>query len=281
MSDPRITLGDLALYGVEPSTSAELIVPQNGLDWSSAAGSSLTVEEKRRSDGGWAGDGFREPRDYALTVVAIGPERAATERVLDMLHAAASLHETPLGVAEDSLTRWTTVRRFSKPEVTWLNDTAARWSVQLIAPDPRKFGDELSASTGLPSSTGGVTFPLAFPVTFDAVTNSGQVSLTNDGNIAGPVRLRIDGPVTGPVVTHVGTGRSLIFSTSLVLGEGEFIPVDAERREVLAQGQSSRNGWVTGRGWPLFVPGVNTYSFSAMTHSPGALLTVAGSPAWE
>lgn len=279
MLTPYVILGDLDVNAVESDTGVTWVAkPVEG--WAGPA-SNIAVAKKPRSHGAWVSDPTLEARHMNLPGTVIAPSEAALTDALDRLNQAATITATTLTVVEGGVSRWATVHREGAVLTKRISPLAVEWAVGLVAPDPRKFGDEISASTGLPSSTGGVTFPLAFPVTFDAVTESGQVSLTNNGNIAGPVRLRIDGPVTGPVVTHVGTGRSLVFSTSLVLGEGEFITVDAERREVLAQGQSSRNGWVTGRGWPLFVPGVNTYSFSAMSHSPGALLTVTGSPAWE
>jgi hypothetical protein len=125
------------------------------------------------------------------------------------------------------------------------------------------------------------TDALRIPFTIDAVTVTGQVSLINPGNETGPVRLRIDGPCRGPVVTHVATGAQLIFSSSLVLGYGEWIDVDMEARTVLANGQATRAPWITSRGWSGFTPGENTWSFTAAAFDAAALLTVVATPAWK
>jgi hypothetical protein len=279
MTDPRITLAGLPLFG-QDDAGVSWFVPQNGLDWSGSAGSSLSVQKRPRANGGWAGDAFLLPRSYSLTVVVEGPTRAAVERALDRLVAAASLAGASLSVLEDSGLRTTEVRRDDEPIVTWFSDTAAQLSVGLVAPDPRKFGESLSASTSLPSTAGGLTVPFTVPFSINATTVTGQVSLSNPGNIAGPVLLRIDGPVQGPVVTHVSSGRSLVFASSVVLGAGEWVDVDMERREVLANGQASRNGWVTQRGWSQFVPGENSWAFTAAAFDPAASLTVAATPAW-
>ena len=122
---------------------------------------------------------------------------------------------------------------------------------------------------------------LTIPFTIDAVTVTGQVSITNPGNETGPVRLRIDGPCRGPVVTHVSTGAQLIFSSSLVLGAGEWLEVDMEARSVLANGQATRAPWITSRGWSGFTPGPNTWTFTADSFDPEALLTVVATPAWK
>jgi phage-related protein len=79
----------------------------------------------------------------------------------------------------------------------------------------------------------------------------------------------------------VGKKQSLTFATSLALAAGEFVTVDMDRREVLAQGQSARSGYVTSRGWFSLDPGVNEIAFSAANYSSTALLTVATKPAWS
>jgi hypothetical protein len=119
------------------------------------------------------------------------------------------------------------------------------------------------------------------PFTIDATTVTGQVSLNNPGNEYGPVTLRVDGPCVGPVITHVSSGAQLVFSSSLVLGVGEFLLIDSEKRTALANGQASRAGYITSRGWPSFQPGQNTFSFTAAEYRAGSMLTVSGLPAWR
>ena len=152
------------------------------------------------------------------------------------------------------------------------------WSIQVIALDPRKLGAPLTGSTGLPSSSGGFTFPHTFPFAINSTVVSGQVSLFNPGNETGPVTLRIDGPIVGPIITHVGSGLQLVFSASLTLGAGEFLLVDMEAHTAMAQGQSSRANWILSRGWSGLEPGNNTWSFAAASGTTG-LLTVTGVPA--
>lgn len=282
---PYATLGDLDL-GVTDASGVKWTTKT--LNWWSSPGSTLNAVQRPRGHGAWAGDAFLGPRRVEVSGSLRAPSEAAWSEAVDRLHVAASLYETVLMVAESDRTRWCNVRREDEVLVRRLSPTYAEWSVQLLATDPRMFGDSVTETTGLPSSSGGVTFPLTFPLTFSATTVTGQVTLTNVGNETGPLLIRIDGPsnpsdppLVGPVVTHVASGLSLVFSTSLTLGYGEFITVDPEARQVLAQGQSSRSGWVTGRGWPGFEPGVNTYSFSAVGGSPSASMTVTGIPAWQ
>ena len=278
MADPRATIGDLDLFGTDVDGVRWFLEP-NGLDWGAAA-STAQVTQRALADGGWVGKAFRKPKSRTVSGSIIAPNRGLAEQAFDRLVTALSIDPTVLTVAEDSITRYARVQRIDEVLPTWINDHALGWTTGLLSPDPRKFAADLTASTALPSTTGGVTFPLTFPLTFTAVTVTGQVSLTNPGNAAGPVRLRIDGPVTAPVVTHVTSGKALVFAASLTLGVGEFVTVDMESHQVLAQGQASRARWVTQRGWSSFVPGENVWAFAAGMASD-AQLTVTATPAWD
>lgn len=161
--------------------------------------------------------------------------------------------------------------------------TVADFSIQIVAKDPLKYGDLITATTLLPSSSGGLIRPSTWPRTWTGVSNSGQVVLNNTGNAPAPVWLRIDGPIPagGWSVTHIRKQQTLTFATSLALAAGEFVTVDMEAREVLAQGQAPRSGYVTGRGWFSLDPGENTIAFSAQNYSATAQLTVTTKPAWS
>jgi len=186
-------------------------------------------------------------------------------------------------VSEDERVRHAMVQRQGEVIPTWHSDKLAEYSILVSAKDPLKYGDLVSTSTVLPSSSGGLTYPVTYPITYTGVSETGIIRLENTGNTQAPVWLRVDGPVPagGWTVTHVGKKQSLSFATSLALGSGEFVTVDMERREVLAQGQSARAGYVTSRGWFSLDPGINDIAFSATNYSSTALLTAATKPAWS
>jgi phage-related protein len=108
------------------------------------------------------------------------------------------------------------------------------------------------------------------------------VTINNTGNTQAPVWLRIEGPLPagGHAVTHLGKGKTLTFGTSLALGAGEFVTVDMDRREVLAQGTAPRSGYVTSRGWFSLDPGPNEIAFSSVNYSETAHLSVTTKPSW-
>lgn len=247
--------------------------------WYGSPASSLQLQQKQRAPGGWPAPRQMTPRTLALAGFVEAPDGARLVDALDRLNMAASIDATLLTVSEFGLTRSCIVYRQDEVLVSRVGDSTAVWSLQVAAADPRKFGAAVAGSTGLPFASGGLVIPFTMPFTINSVIASGECHLNNPGNTNGPVRLRIDGPVEGPKVTHVGTGVELVFSSSLSIDAGEWLDVDMEAQTALANGQASRNGWITNRGWSAFEPGDNTWAFTA--ESGAGLLTVTATPAWQ
>jgi len=250
--------------------------------WGSPA-STISVQRNARADGGWASESYLAPKSMSMLGHVLGDSDRSAVILMDALEAAASLGSTDLTVTEGGFTRSLTVRR--GPDVigrTVLgNGKTIRFSIPLVAVDPRKTSTALTATTGLPASTGGWTFPLTLPAPINAVSSSGRITLVNDGNTTGKVTIRITagvGGITGPRVTHVASGKSLVFATSLTIAEDNWVDVDMEAHTVLENGTASRNGWVTGRGWSGFAPGDNQWVFGAV--SGLGTLSVTATPSW-
>ena len=275
MSESYVTVGALNLASREDSGVEWIMEGFTG--WGSS-GTTLAPRQKTRAAGAWAGLSYATARTIVVSGICTAPTPALASGALDRLIDACSLDDTLFTAYESGRSRWCIVRRDGDILPTWLNPLTFRWSVQFAALDPRKMSAPLTGSTGLPSSTGGLTIPFTVPFAINSTVASGQVSLTNPGNETGPVTLRIDGPCVGPMVTHVGSGLRLVFASSLTLGAGEFLLIDMEAQTVLAQGQSSRSMWVTSRGWSGFEPGSNSWSFAAASGTTG-LLTVTATPA--
>lgn len=256
---------------------------QDTLDgWYGGAASSMQTTQKIAAPGAWPGP--RQSTARPLTIAGYGeaPDAAAALDAMDRFNAAISLDAFVFTVSEPGGVRSVIAYRDADSiDTTRTGDTTFEWSAQLICPDPRKFGAAVSDITGLPASTGGLVIPLVVPAVIAEMSIAGAVSLNNPGNQTGPVVVRIDGPITGPVITHVGSGLQVVFASSLSLGAGEFLIVDMEARTALAQGQASRNGSITERGWSGFDPGDNTWRVDSAAYNPAARFTVTATPAWQ
>lgn len=279
-NDPLwIALGELVLGTVDGFGVRTTVEFFDG--WGSP-GSSASFVQRARGHGATSSEGFLRPRVMSVggLIQALTPEDLSV--ACDSLIGAVGLAPFQMLVSEQGRLRNLSVKRQDEVLITYLTDKIARYSVQVVAADPRKFGDLVSVSTRLPFSEGGLVRPSTWPRTWSGVSGTGRVSVTNPGNTEAPVWLRIDGPLPagGWTVTHTGKQASLTFASSLALGVGEFLTVDMDRREVLAQGQAPRSGYVTSRGWFGLDPGVNDIAFSAQNYSSTASLTVATKPSW-
>lgn len=277
--DP-VALGDLLLNTVDANGVSWILEEFN---WDDSPASSAAVTQRARGHGGTSSEGFFTSMVYTLAGTIVAPTSELGVAAKNALTEAVSLAPFQLTVAEGGLILHSMVRRQDQVIVKRINPTDRTFSIQIVAKDPRKYGDLVTESTALPSSTGGLIYPVTYPVTYTGVSNTGVIRVNNPGNTPAPVWLRIDGPIPagGWTVTHIGKQQSLTFSTALALGTGEFVTVDMERREVLAQGQSPRAGYVTSRGWFSLDPGDNDIAFSAQNYSSTALLTVTTKPSWS
>jgi hypothetical protein len=278
----QVALGDaLVLGGTDEFGVRWSLTTFDG--WSGSPSPTLSLSQRARGHGATASESFFQPRGMTLGGLIHGANPAELDAAFDRLNAAVRLDPFVMLVSEDERVRNCMVQRQGEVIPTWHSDKLAGYSILVSAKDPLKYGDLVSTSTVLPSSSGGLVYPVTYPVTYTGVSNTGIIRLTNTGNTQAPVWLRVDGPVPagGWTVTHVGKKQSLSFATSLALASGEFVTVDMERREVLAQGQSARAGYVTSRGWFSLDPGDNDIAFSATNYSSTALLTAATKPAWS
>jgi len=279
-SAPLVAVGDLVMNTIDEFGVQWVLSNLEG--WGSP-GSTATATQRAAGNGATMSAAYMKPRVVVGTGAILTEDPSLLTSAIDRLIDAVDLSPFQLTVAEPGLRRSLMVQRQDDVLPKKLNAYEAEFSFQVIAKDPRKFGDLTSATTRLPFSSGGLVWPVTFPVTFTGVSGTGQVTVNNPGNTQAPCWLRIDGPLPagGWTVTHLGKQASLTFASSLALGSGEFVTVDMDRREVLAQGQAPRSGYVTSRGWFSLDPGDNTIAFSAQNYSSTASLTVSTKPAWS
>lgn len=276
-----VGIGDLVLGAVDRNGSRWNLRAFDG--WTGSPASTLELAQRARGHGATGNEPFLTPRNMVLSGRVTAPTPEALNASLDDLNAAVTLEQFLLTVTETGRVRHCAAQRNGEVLAPKINHRAAAFSVQIVAKDSRKFGDLITASTLLPFSSGGLVRPSTWPRTWTGVSGTGKVTVNNPGNTQAPVWLRIDGPLPagGWTITHQGKKQSLTFATALALGVGEFVTVDMDRREVLAQGQAPRSGYVTSRGWFDLDEGDNVIAFSAQNYSSTASLTVTTKPAWS
>lgn len=144
-------------------------------------------------------------------------------------------------------------------------DTTSNWLAEITCPDPRRYGAAKDLTMNLPSTSGGLRFPVRFPVRFTGSMTAGDASATNDGNIDAPVKVTFTGPLTSPRLTNQTTGQWVQYNDTLATAD-DFVVIYLRNPLVaLLQDTALRTGKVsTGGGgtWGL-KPGANQLGFRA------------------
>lgn len=251
--------------------------------WDSSAGTTLVVTRKATSHGAFAGPRFKPEKPLVITGSVQVDDPAQLIPAIDRLKAAIAIDERNLSITRFGQTRTASVYRQGLVDVQrYPNPNLATFTCQLVQTDHRKYGDPITVETNLPSVSGGLSFPISFPLSIPATQNSGIVTINNPGYETGKVLLRIYGPAPSPMVTHRSSGLSLTFASSYMLNAGNWLDIDMQNKLALENGQSDRSKFITSRGWFGLDPGDNDFGFQvAGAYNPIAKLVVTGYPAYE
>lgn len=147
-------------------------------------------------------------------------------------------------------------------------------------PDPRVYSEE-EHSEGIvaASQTGGMVFPLEFPLVFGS-GGAGTATLANTGNFgARPVVTISGGVLVGPRLEHAGLGVSVRLP-GLSVPDGSTLVIDFDARSVLLDGVSRYSEVSADTVWWDLVPGDNEVRFSVGSGGVGVSATVIWRDAW-
>lgn len=281
--DVFLTLNGFNLYG-EDKYGCEWHTTFSGTSGIfDGVGSTIATSDKAWSNGWYTNIPTYTGREISVEGYIYGSCPEYIVESWDYFKSQFLIGEQRLTVKLGSLSRWCTVMQASSnPLLEWEGPNLCHWSISLISADAYLYSTEqVSGSTYLPTSEGGMSFPYHFePDTlwrFNENIDNGYVRLYNSGSASSPVTIRIDGPVTNPSVTHVQSGRTMSFNTEL--GRGHYILADGQTHSITVDGVTEQS-IVTSREWPYAAVGSNSYRFSAEEYSSDARLTVSFYPAY-
>lgn len=172
-----------------------------------------------------------------------------------------------------------------------------RWGVgrfgfqaQWRCPDGRRYGDTLTASTGLPVDAGGLDFGaapggLVLPLDFGAAGVDGRITMANDGTAQAEPTLDVTGGMpAGFELLETTTGGRLRYEYPVNVGQ--FVRLNTATGQVSLDGDPAvdRSGGLTRRDWAAFhIPARGSASvlFSALTTGDaGARLSSSWAPSY-
>lgn len=138
------------------------------------------------------------------------------------------------------------------------------WLVQWRCPDPRRYGTTRTASTGLPTSGGGLAFPLFATgfLDFGILGDTGQVTVYHYGTADAPLLLAVRGELPeGFEISAAG----LALTYPVQVPSGQVIAIDTGDGTVLVEGTASRRGNLTRADFFTLPPAAPDGSPSTLT----------------
>ena len=152
----------------------------------------------------------------------------------------------------------------------------------LHADDPRWYGaPSKTATTLLPEATGGVEFPIEFPVDFGGGETGGMLELYNNGTFEmRPILIITAGPLgcVVPTISNASIAGAPTITANITMAPGDMLELDTDFESALytpsgATRATSRKGTTAGSTWWNMPPGLNIIDFQA-AEGAGSTLTV-------
>lgn len=161
-------------------------------------------------------------------------------------------------------------------------------TTQFHATDPRWYAAPTkTASVGLPSPLGGMTFPATFPVSFGGGGVGGVLQITNAGLFEMRPIFVITGPCINPVITNLTLPGAPTIGFNITLAAGDTLVIDTDFQSVVytasgtTAGTSRRLSLRSTSVWFNLPPGLNQIQFSSSDGTlVAATLAVRSADAW-
>ena len=152
-------------------------------------------------------------------------------------------------------------------------------TIELHAVDPRWYAVTAQQDTAtITAATGGVSFPVSFPLTFVEVS-AGSIIATNSGVYEAFPTITITGPITNPSLENVSSGKILAFTGTVL--SGETLVIDFLNRTALLNGVSSRYNWIDdSQQWWSLAPGASEIKLNGTGGSGATDALVEWRSAW-
>lgn len=240
-------------------------------------------QPRTRGHGDHPGDLFSQARVVTVTgTIASRRARDTLARVL-MAGSPVSSPVEPLTIETfgRSLTAGARLVRRSLP----VGENYAAGNVPFVlqwrCPDPLRYGPEQSLSTGLPTSAGGLVFPLfgSGALNWGPPDASGQLTLVNPGTADAGIDLAVTGGLQAGFEVSAA-GERITYPTAVPAGQT--VDIDTAAGTVLVEGTADRRGELLRADWflvpaaaPDGTPGSLTLQFTSLggPYDPAARLT--------
>lgn len=281
--------------GVKDSSGcAYFLLGEKG--WSDGPPPRPITQGKPYSQGAFNGPDFYGARIIALNGHVAAPTMTARRAAEHLITAAFSdpLNLTELHCVEETGELFANVRLDANTTVDKNSGGLDfDWSMQLAAPDPRKYGaNAQTATTALPMTTGGLDWVTGGGLdwvtggglNWGTVVSTGSIVITNSGTADTWPKFTIaanGNPLASPGIT-ISIGSSVLFyNGTLGANDTLVITTNPSARSVILNGTSDRRAFLTTAQWTSIPAGATaTAAFSSISYTSTATLTATWSSAY-
>jgi Phage tail protein len=179
------------------------------------------------------------------------------------------------------------VRRSIPIDVGYVAGLVQKAAIQFYAPDPLKYGVTQTLTTGLPTTSGGLPYNLAYPLAYGS-TATGRITAQNAGSAVTSPVFTATGPqdAAGFQITSLEDGITLQYNGPL--GAADQVVIDTHNGSVTLNGWPRSNLLSFAGIWPTIPaavlfgpPGVRTFGFSTLgSFQAAASLSASWVPAF-
>lgn len=242
-------------------------------NWYSSSGVRTEVSNIPLGDGGFNPTrGFRSVKTLSLEGVCYGGEEGDAISLAWQRIAALSPRGTSMTLTVEDASGLKTMRVWLNdgPQVLPFGPNRARFQINLVAPDPRKYGEVVESDTGPGGAvgTGGLSFPLGGNsgdpfLDFGTYSSAGQFWLENIGTAETWPTFRVRGAIASPGFQIVSDTDTIRYNAALSAGAEVILSPYAGGRAVQGGVDVTQN--LVQADWPSIQPGfARQYTFTAL-----------------
>ena len=267
-----LEVADITFYG-SPQADGFGFYFSDLTDWYGVPDSKSPVNERPQANGAHGiADDWRQSAAISFKAFYSGADRADMLRNQNALTGAFGIGRPVTATFTDELgptSRVVSIRN-ARPRDT-KGQSVVTFDVDMIAPDPLRYGPVQVASTGLPTSGGGIAYPITYPIDYGTPGNPGRITVSNPGTADTYSLLEVTGGMSGGFeLTEVTTGRVNRFARPIPLGSTVYLNPRTGR--VSLDGPSDVSGLLTRAEWWSVPAGgtreIQFNSIGAVTGSP-------------
>ncbi|MCE5227130.1 MAG: phage tail family protein, partial [Porphyromonadaceae bacterium] len=155
------------------------------------------------------------------------------------------------------------------------------FTINLLAVDPRIYSQtETTSTVYIPTSTGGFSFPLTFPLSFGTARVGGSITCNNLGNFESLPLVKMYGPLNAPEIKNI-TDDNKYIKINMVINTGDYLEIDFENHTIMLNNTASRYLYLdSGSEWFSLLAGNNSLTFKDSGGNIDGYCTITWKSAW-